>query len=194
MQTRTVPEGIAAKLGAAADLFAERGLDDTKMEDVASVTGVPKATLYYYFSGKQDILAFLFRDTLAAVGEAVARAASGPGDAATRLQAVIRAHLAVFVERPAASRALQFDLGRAARIPDIAAAAERAFIEPVSTLLAEGVHDGSLRGVPHPRLTATAILGTVTTLAMNALTTEPRRDVTEVTNVISALVFDGLRA
>ena len=53
---RKIPRQISDRLPAAADLFAEKGLNDSKIEDVAAVTGVPKATLYYYFAGKEDIL------------------------------------------------------------------------------------------------------------------------------------------
>ncbi len=38
------------------------------MEDLAEVTGVPKATLYYYFEGKEAILAHLFGQFLAELG------------------------------------------------------------------------------------------------------------------------------
>ena len=50
---RKVPRQIADRLPAAADLFAEQGLNASKIEDGAAVTGGPKATLYYYFAGKE---------------------------------------------------------------------------------------------------------------------------------------------
>ena len=66
---RKIPRQISDRLPAAADLFAEKGLNDSKIEDVAAVTGVPKATLYYYFAGKEDILAFLLEDLLKDIEE-----------------------------------------------------------------------------------------------------------------------------
>ncbi len=91
----------------AAELFADRALDATKMEDVAAATGLPKATLYYHFAGKEDILAFLFNEILDEVGRAVEHAVSDQGPAVDRLRAAVLAHLGVFVAFPAASRALQ---------------------------------------------------------------------------------------
>ena len=90
---RRLPPGMREKVLAAAELFAEAGLDGTKMEDVAAATGVPKATLYYYFDGKGDILAFLFVEILDELGRAVAGAVAGDGTAAERLRAVVLAHL-----------------------------------------------------------------------------------------------------
>lgn len=75
---REVPDSIAGKLGPAAAVFAGRGFEHTRLEDLAVVTGVPRATLYYYFAGK-EILAWLIRGTLAAITEAVEMAAGESG-------------------------------------------------------------------------------------------------------------------
>lgn len=191
---RTLPEGMRDKVLAAARLFADAGLDATKMEDVAAATGVPKATLYYYFEGKEDILAFLFTEILDEVAARIDTAVSTDACAADRLRAAIVAHLRVFEDFPAASRALQFDLGRAARSPVIDERIEAAFRRPISVLLEEGSRDGSLRGVEHPRLTAVAILGAVTTVGINALTFVPARSVDEVADSVIEFVLDGVGA
>jgi AcrR family transcriptional regulator len=176
----------------AAELFAEFGLDATKMEDIAAATGVPKATLYYYFEGKEDILAFLFGEILDAVAGAVDEALRTGGTAADRLRAAITAHLQLFVDFPAASRALQFDLGRAARIPTIGARTNEAFLGPIADLLEAGATDGSFRPVEHPRLVAVAILGAVTTAGINAIATQHPRPVTEVADAVIGFVLDGV--
>jgi AcrR family transcriptional regulator len=182
------------KVLTAAELFAEQGLDATKMEDIAAATGVPKATLYYYFEGKEEILTFLFSEILDEVGAAVAKAIDGGGSAAERLTAAIVAHLRVFERFPMASRALQFDLGRAARVPEIAERTDAAFVQPICALLVDGAADGSLRAVDHPRLVATAILGAVTTTGINALTIRPRRSVKRVAATVVDLVLAGVAA
>ena len=71
---RELPTGMRVKVLAAAGLFAEYGLDATKMEDIAAATGVPKATLYYYFAGKEDILTFLFSEILDEIASAIEEA------------------------------------------------------------------------------------------------------------------------
>jgi AcrR family transcriptional regulator len=182
------------KVLAAAELFAESGLDATKMEDIASATGVPKATLYYYFEGKEDILAFLFNEILDEVARAIDDAARTEGTAADRLRAAIVAHLRVFEDFPAASRALQFDLGRAARIPHIDERIEAAYRRPLRRLLEAGADDGSLRRVEHPRLVAIAILGAVTTVGINAITLGRARPVEEIADVVIDVVLRGVSA
>ncbi len=189
---RPMPAGMREKVLNAAELIADHGLDATKMEDIAAATGVPKATLYYYFDGKGAILAFLFNEILEEVARAVDAALRTDGTAADRLRVAIVAHLRIFEAFPAASRALQFDLGRAARIPHIDERIEAAYRQPIRQLLDDGAADGSLRAVEHPRLVAVAILGAVTTVGINALTLGPRRSVDEVADEVVGFVLGGV--
>jgi AcrR family transcriptional regulator len=182
------------KVLAAADLFAVQGLDATKMEEIAAATGVPKATLYYYFEGKEDILSFLFAEILDEVSRAIHDAVHRQGDASERLAAAIEAHLGVFERFPMASRALQFDLGRAARMPHIAERVKIAFAEPVHDLLLEGERDGSIRRLDDPWLVTTAILGTITTTGINFLTIPPSRKSKKVARDLVDFVLAGVAA
>jgi TetR/AcrR family transcriptional regulator len=191
---RPLPPPMREKMMAAADLFAEQGLDATKMEDVAAATGVPKATLYYYFEGKEEILSFLFAEILDEVTRVIAGAVSGKGVAAVRLAAAVEAHLGVFERFPMASRALQFDLGRAARMPQVAERVKTAFVEPVHDLLVEGARDGSLRPLDDAWLVATAVLGAITTTGINFLTIPPTRKSKRVAKDLVSLVLAGVSA
>lgn len=189
---KPLPAGMREKVLVAAELFAESGLDATKMEDIAATTGVPKATLYYYFEGKEDILAFLFTEILDELEASVTAATSADGPAADRLRKVITAHVEVVARYPAASRALQFDLGRAARIPHIADRIDAAYQGPVRALLEAGAEDGSLRSVTHPRTVATAILGAVSTVGVNTLTIGKPHTVDRVVDDLLDFVMTGL--
>jgi len=191
---RELPNGMRDKIMGAAELFADFGLDATKMEDIAAATGVPKATLYYYFKSKEDILAFLFTEILDEIARTVDAAVASEGNAAQRLRATILAHLKVYQDFPAASRALQFDLGRAARIPLIDKRTDAAFLGPVRKLLQEGAKDGSLRDIAHPRLAAVAILGAVTTVGINAIAPGATRRIDEVADDVVDFVMQGVSA
>ena len=189
---RELPAGMRMKVLAAAELFAEFGLDATKMEDIAAATGVPKATLYYYFAGKEDILTFLFNEILDEIARATDNALSTEGNGADRLRAAIVAHLRIFEEYPAASRTLQFDLGRAARTPLINERVEEAYRRPIRTVLEQGAKDGSLRPIEHPRLIAMAILGAVTTVGINAISLGHTRWLEDVADDVIGFVLQGV--
>jgi len=191
---RTVPSQTAAKLAAAAELFAEHGLDQTKIEDIAAATDIPKATLYYYFAGKEDILAFLLHDTLGRVADEVAIAVQTDRPAAERLVAVIKTQLKVMADQPAVCRALVGDLGRAGRIPAIAAMIHSAYYQPVEALLLEGGADGSLTEVADPGSVAMAVFGAVTISALSYLVAGGPLDEDRIGQAVIATVMHGLRA
>lgn len=46
------------------DLFAKKGYDSTSIEEITSVVGIAKGTLYYHFSSKGEILDFLIVEGL----------------------------------------------------------------------------------------------------------------------------------
>jgi TetR/AcrR family transcriptional regulator len=189
---RPVPAKMATKLMLAADLFAERGLDGTKTEDIATATGIPKATLYYYFEGKEQVLSYIFGVVLDAVGRAVASAVEGPGDAPERMRRLIKAHIRVFADYPRASQALQFDLGRAARFPEVVERSNKAFIEPVTALVLAGISEGTFRGELSPRLTAVGILGLINTSSMYVINRDVDVTLEGIIEGVSAFALGGL--
>lgn len=193
---RQVPAKLASKLYGAAELIAERGLADAKIDEIAEAAGIPKATLYYYFSGKDEILAFLLADVLDLIAGEVGTAVSAPGDARDRLESAVEAQLRVMLEHPALCRALVGDLGRATRLPELAVALQAAFHQPIEDLLAEGVTDGTLRGVNHPSAVALSIFGAITvaglSVAVEGPSDDPAKDAARTAASICDLLLNGL--
>ena len=190
---KQIPAPMAERLRLAAVPIAARGLDQTRLEDLAAATGVPRATLYYYFAGKEDILAFLLRDFLTTMGDAVTAAASGPGLARPRLAAVIHAQLQVMAAQPHVCQALLAELGRAGRIPDIAHSIGQAFHQPVLDLLRAGAKDGSLRRLPDPAVAARTIFGAVVASALADLLLAGTVAVDQLGKRVTDLVLRGIQ-
>lgn len=188
---RSVPEAMADKLmSAAGELVAS--WDDVRIDDIAAASGVPRATLYYYFSSKEDVLAFLLRRMLDRLTVAVADADDVTLAVPDRLAAVVRAQLVHLAEYPATAQLLTSNLGKAGKLPDIAAAIDASFHEPVRRLLALGGTDGSIR-VVDPDLAATALYGAVTIVGLRCLVVEGGIDVDAVSTQILPLVWSSLR-
>lgn len=189
---RPIPEAMAAKVLGAAELFAERGLDGAKMNDIAAATGIPRATLYYHFEGKEAVFSYMCTVLMDIFEEAVSAALTGPGNAAERLSRVIRAQIDIYAAYPMALQAVHLDLGRAARRPEIFKRAAHAYVTPVAKLLEEGSADGSLRRVARPRTMATAILGAMTIAAEQTLPSSDERAVSELHKTMMSLVLQGV--
>src|SRR3546814_712792 len=116
---RQGPPGLADKLTSAAGGVAV-AFDDIRMEDIASASGIPRATLYYYFAGKDDVLAFLLRSMLDDLQVSVDTALEVRGDTRARLRAVMRAQFGHLAANPAAAQLLIMNLCRAGRVGTIA--------------------------------------------------------------------------
>jgi TetR/AcrR family transcriptional regulator len=189
---REVPAAIAAKIPLAASVFAEHGFDDARIEDVARTIGVPRATLYYYFAGKEDILAFLLRSLLDDVADQVQRAVEAGSDGPSRLRAVLRAQLEVLATNPDTAQLLIANIGRAGRLADIAVAVDTAFHAPVRTILADGIADGSIRSVDVERA-ASAVFGAVILTGLHEIVLHGALATDDVLRDVETVVLDGLQ-
>ena len=189
---REVPEAIAAKLTNAAAAFAAT-FDDLRMDDIALASGIPRATLYYYFSGKDDILAFLLSSTLAELNRALARIAERPGPAKKRLHDLVRSFLAELAGRPAAAQLVFENLGRTGKLPDIATGVQEALYAPFERVLEDGMRNGELARV-EPRTVATAMIGSMAIVGLQAIVTEASFDPGQVADLLTRLFWSGVAA
>ena len=87
-------------LEAAERIFAEKGFDDAKIEEIAAASGLSQGTLYSVFAGKPDVMRAVHearnREILARSAAAAARAA----DATEALRAAAAASVGFFVAHP----------------------------------------------------------------------------------------------
>ena len=188
---REVPAEMAANLHAAADRLLA-SFDDLQMNSIAQAAGVARSSLYYYFANKEDVLAYLLRSILEELTTATIDAASGAGSPSDRLDAVIRAQLEHLNQHPAAHQQLIANLGRAGKLPDIAAQVNQNFEVPVRRLLAEGASDGSFRTLPDAELGATALFDTVLVIGLRALVVDGHIDVGPAMDLIRPMFWHGI--
>ena len=181
---------LAAKLLGAADAYSA-SFDDVRMDDIANASGIPRATLYYYFSGKDDLLAFLLGTMLADLRVAVSGAVLSAGDTRSRLEAVVRAQLGHLGANPFIGQLLLANLGKAGKLPDIAAGINDGFHAPVREILADGVQEGVLVGLD-PDITAAALYGAVTVVGLRSLLTQGLIEVDRITDSLFPLFWSGI--
>lgn len=167
--------------------------DAVRVDEIADASGIPRATLYYYFTGKDDILAFLIRESLNRLVEQTSRAAEGTADAASRLMEVMRAQLRHMRDNPGTSRLLFSSLGRAGELPAVASRIDAGYHEPVRKLLHEGALDGSLRPLEDPELAASAFFGSVTAVGLRCLVAEECMDVDATLDALVPMFWRGLK-
>ena len=187
------PDDLADKLIAASSQFTGTGLD-VSMDEVAHAADVPRATLYYYFSGKDDIVNFYLTHKLESVSTAMQKAAASEGSVIDRLGAVIRAVLGAMADQPALCTELPEALRRAQKsFSEVALKADSVMRQPIRDLLIEGKANGELN-VPDVDLVIDALHGAVGQVALIRLTMNGELDADAVADVLIPLMISGLKA
>jgi AcrR family transcriptional regulator len=147
-------------LRAAARVFRRRGVAGAGMREIADEADVSPGILYYYFSGKDEILLFCQERTLEHMLAAVEAAKALPASSAERLRGVLQAHVhAMLDELEGATAHLEVEaLPEAMRGP-VMEKRDR-YERAVRALVAEGIKRGEFAKADAALVTR-AMLGAV---------------------------------
>ena len=186
------PAELAERLIEVSDQLRGTGFDVT-VDEVAKLAGVPRATVYYYFSGKDDLVAFFLAHKLDSVERALSEAASGPGSVIQRIEAALRAVLDAFAGHPALCTDLPVAVLRAGNFQEVADKVERVVLAPLRELLIEGRATGELQ-VSDPALVATALVGGLTQASSMQVLRGRELDARAVGDALIPIFLKGLTA
>lgn len=120
--------------------------------------GVSRATLYYYFSGQDDLLAFLLITHVKEGSAVMAAADPGTGAIPERLRAVLAAVMTYLGERPGVCSGLLSAASSGTQMREVLEVNDAHIARPIRDLVAGGAANGDFR-VPDARDTTNAILG-----------------------------------
>jgi AcrR family transcriptional regulator len=178
-------------LRAAARVFRRLGVSAAGMREIAEEADLSPGNLYYYFSGKDEILLFCQERTLERLLAAVEVARSGAGSHAVRLRAVMRAHVHCMLdELEGATAHLEIEaLPEALRLPVIIK--RDAYEHAVRALVAEGMDLGEF-SLADASLVTRAMLGAVNWTARWYRPGGPQ-SVAEIADTLAEYLVRGLQ-
>jgi TetR/AcrR family transcriptional regulator len=131
-----------------------------RLEDIAQLVGVSRATLYYYFSGRDDLLAFLLTEHAKAGANAVQAATDPVTPPALRLRAMVTAMVDYLGSHPGICAGLLGALGDTGRMREVLQVNDTWILSPLRELLADGQTAGVF-ALDDAADAANAILGAV---------------------------------
>jgi AcrR family transcriptional regulator len=145
-------------LVAAARLFSVRGVGATRITDVADAVGVSPPSIYYHFTGLDEIVRALLDYVVEESAAFATASATGPGSPVDRLHALVAQHVGRLIAGPFD---LWFVVGMrdGIRHPSVARQA-RAWHDAVARVVADGTAAGQFRPV-EPGLAVAAVSGLV---------------------------------
>jgi AcrR family transcriptional regulator len=182
-------------IDAAAKVFAAKGFEAARLEEIAAELGILRGSLYYYVPSKAELLSMLFdRRLLVLIGrvEAIAAADLPP---ITKLEAALRAHLRHLDEfYPESSQWFKLPQHRRpAKNQAQVSARYHQYERLLRGIVEEGIAAGAMRRDLDPKVATLGVLG-----ACNWLTQWYRKggrlSIDEIGDTLISLLTDGLRA
>lgn len=187
---KTPPEELAQKLLAVSDQLTGTDLD-VSVDDIAVMAGVPRATLYYYFSGKEDLVSFFLSDKLSRASVAIQKALAGEGSVVERLEETLRSVLGVMADHPALCTEMPGAVKEIAKYGAVVNEARQVLVAPFRELLIEGKASGEL-AIEDVDTAAVALLGAVNMVGMFQLVQTGTIDVAHTNDVLIPLLIQGV--
>jgi AcrR family transcriptional regulator len=188
---KKLPEDITTKLLNAVNEFPEASGFDVSVDDVARISGVPRATLYYYFSGRDDLIQFYLNDLMDRTATAISKAAASEGSAPERLANIMRSVVGSFSEYPR----MCIEMAAAFKASDDHAQflgnIDRTVMVPLRATLSEGSEAGELT-INDAEMTAAAIMGALHQTSLTKLVFTGTIDADEITDLVIPMLMKGV--
>lgn len=188
---KKLPEDISIKLLEASQHMPEGSGFDVSVDDVARMSGVPRATLYYYFSGKDDLVQFYLNDLIDRTATAIEKAAASEGSAPQRLQTIMRAVVGSFAEYPRMCIEMAAAFKASGDHAEFLGNIDRTVMTPLRQTLTEGTDSGEL-DINDVEMAAAAIMGALHQTSLTKLIFTGSIDADEITGLVVPMLMRGV--
>ncbi|TAK34425.1 MAG: TetR/AcrR family transcriptional regulator [Chloroflexota bacterium] len=146
-------------LATAVGLFGAGGYQTTTMDEIAEATELNKATVYRYFSSKEDILYALYQRFLDAAVVQTTAIAEGPGTASEKLRAHLKCSFTMLRDYlPYWHVVIKEDSHLSDRRLAVIRRKRKAYAAAVDRIIQEGIAAGEFRTLD-PRIIKLAVEG-----------------------------------
>lgn len=184
---RSVPDNIAAELVKGADRL-DMTFGDATMDDVAAASGIPRATIYYYFRSKTDVLRFVHQSLLAEYRATVR--ADDEGTARERLTTLLRRLVTHIARHRGTAQLFVANLGELGEWSELTSRFDP-LAEELEVLLRDGVRTAEIEVVDLPRA-ALAISAMAHATATRVVLADEHPDADELADWLVGMIWRGI--
>jgi len=161
-------EGI---LSAAKKVFSRKGYEATTMEDIGSEAGFGKASLYFYFKGKEEVFLNLIEDGLEGQKILLAQVMSSKLSSVEKLEAVLTKFFEYVRENREFIRIVHSESQKlyATTLKEVRSSIikeHRKTVEGIASIVRDGIKSGEFRQV-EPTLAAASFMGIIRSVIFN---------------------------
>lgn len=176
----------------AMELFAQKGYDGTSIEEITSVVGIAKGTLYYHFSSKEEIFNFLIDEGMKLLKNSIEIKTSKYTNSLDKIKAIILIQIKIIVKYENLITLVISQMwgkeDRNIRCRNYV----YAYIKIIEEIIKEGIEKGEI-AEGNSEVVASGIFGLTCSSLIYKLKTEKEIDIQGTFNDFSKYIVKGLK-
>ena len=173
-------------------LFAEKGYENTSIEEITATVGVAKGTLYYHFSSKEEIFNFLVEEGIKLLQNSVDIKTAKFPNYIDKLKAIVLIQIKIVVKYEDLITILLSQFwGNEAR-NKMCKENILAYVNKIETIVKEGIEKGEIKE-GNPKAIASEIYGLICSSLVYKARNQEEIDVTKLYKEFENTVIEGLR-
>ncbi len=179
-------------LEVAIDIFAEKGFQQTTMQEIAETAGVGKGTIYRFYPGKDALLSSLVEFAIDEVTDAIRQALRHAESVVEKLKTVIAVEIAYYDEHPNLAKFLIREmLGYRMKFEEHIRRIQANRMSIIQPIIREGVDSGVLNKV-NPTTVAASLEGMILAAVMQWYLMDTDFPAEEIPGDLYTMLLDGL--
>ena len=167
------------------DLFAKKGYDATSIEEITSIVGIAKGTLYYHFSSKEEILAFLILEGMKLLKHSLELKARMANTFEEKIQAIILVEVKVVDKYENLINLVMNERNESCR------KCIYECVDVIENVLIEGIDKGEIKDCD-TRTTAFEIFGIICSGVMLRYENKKNINIAETAKKFSNIIINGI--
>ncbi len=173
------------------NLFATKGYDATSIEEITSVVGVAKGTLYYHFSSKEEIFNFLIEEGMKLLQNSMSIKVVSCDNLLDKLKAILLIQIKVMVKyQDFMTIVLSETLGNESRNLTCRKYVFE-YIDMLENIISESIALGesNIKHLGNPSTVATSLFGTTYSILLNKIKSNEDMDIKSLYKEYYKIIF-----
>ena len=172
-------------------LFEEKGYEATSIEEITSIVGVAKGTLYYHFSSKEEIFNFLVEEGMKLLKNSIEIKIEKKEKCIDKIKAIVLIQIKILVKYEDFMTILFSHIWGKEPRNNMCRDYLAEYIDTIEAIIKEGIESGELIEC-NPEVVASAIFGLACSSLIYKQKSKKEIDIMEISKEIEKSILNGL--
>ncbi len=173
------------------DLFAKKGYDATSIEEITSIVGIAKGTLYYHFSSKEEIIEFLISEGMQLLKHSIELKVKMADTFEDKIRAIILVEVKVVDKYENLINLIMNEFCGDSKRNEMCRNAVYECVDVIENVLIQGVRDGKIKECDTKDI-AFEIFGTICSGVMLRYKNNKNIDIAQTAKKYSDIILNGI--